>query len=93
MSDSWLLPEDIAAIVGVTPRTIQRWCNEQRIPHWRLGRLFRFTPAQVEEIAAAYSCVPEDPAARAALVVPNPEFRPNRPVLVDIDSRRRQRPA
>lgn len=90
---AWLLPEDMAAIMGVSTRTVQRLCNEKRIPHWRIGRMLRFTPEQVAQIEAKYACEPIDPAVQAAVVAPNPAYKPNRAVLVDLDERRGKRPA
>jgi excisionase family DNA binding protein len=89
MNEGWLCPEDIARVVGHTPRTIQRWCREKRIPHMRVGRLYRFAPAQLREIEALYAV--EATVEVAAANAPNPDYSPSM-VVVPIDPRMR-RPA
>lgn len=70
----WLTPHEVADQTGYTVRTIQRWCRERRIPHVRVGRLLRFTPAQLAEIEAAYTIEP-DRECVSANRLRNPEYR------------------
>jgi len=72
----WLTPQDIAETVGHTPRTIQRWCRERRIPHVRIGRLYRFTPQQLEEIEQAYG-IEASTETVPAVKARNPAYREN----------------
>lgn len=39
---------DLAAMFGVTPRTIDNWAAEGKIRGYRLGRTVRFSLAEVE---------------------------------------------
>jgi excisionase family DNA binding protein len=73
--NTWLLPDDIANLTGHTTRTVQRWCRERRIPHVRIGRLYRFTPDQVQQIQAAYGVAAITPVAAAN--APNPDYAPS----------------
>jgi excisionase family DNA binding protein len=52
---TWYTPEDVAEITKHSPRTVQRWARERRVPHIRVGRLIRFTKEQVREIEQAYA--------------------------------------
>lgn len=66
--------EDIAKIIGRTPRTIQRWARDRTVPHIRIGRTIRFTQDQVDEILAAYSVEPTTPVHADTL---NPGYHPH----------------
>lgn len=78
--NGWLMVDDVASIIGVHKRTIQRWCREGEIPHVRKGRLIRFLPEQVDEIAAEYTTT-KPPKVED---VPNPDYSPTRSVVVPI---------
>lgn len=71
---------DLAARLHRSPRTIQRWARERRIPHVKLGRATLFTEEQVAEIASAYTREPELVVAEHTL--PNPAYRDNELVVV-----------
>lgn len=77
--NGWLTCEDLAPIIGVTPRTIQRWAKHRTIPHVRIGRLVRFTPEQVAQLREAYTVEPVD---EIDVCQPNPQYRPSRAVVV-----------
>lgn len=85
----WLMVDDIAAAMHFHPRTVQRLCRERRIPHVRIGRNIRFTPDQLKQIEVLYSLEAE---TRVEVDIPNPTFRPDRAVVVDVDFSK-QRPA
>lgn len=75
---TWILPADLAHTMSVSPRTIQKWCRERRIPHVRVGRVYRFTPEMVQQIADAYR------VERVELVevdTPNPAYAPRAVVV------------
>ena len=78
--------EQIAPRFHVTPRTIQRWANERRVPHVRVGRRILFTEDQVEQIAEAYAVEPVEPDPAAA--IENPDYQPTA-VVVQMDPRHR----
>lgn len=82
-----LTPEDVASRFHVTPRTIQRWARERRVPHTRIGRRVLFTPEQVAAITDAYSIEPARVEASAS--IPNPAYRPTA-VVVGIDPKHRR---
>lgn len=56
--DPWYDVQEVARRLKVTPRTVQRWCRERRVPHVRVGRGIRFTTQQLTEIEAAYRVEP-----------------------------------
>jgi excisionase family DNA binding protein len=64
---------EVAEQFRVTPRTIQRWARDRRVPHVRIGRRILFQEAQVEQILAAYQQSVIEPAPSST--VPNPFYR------------------
>lgn len=65
--------EELAERVHRSPRTIQRWARERRIPHVKLGRSTLFTDEQLAEIADAYTVTVSEPVIEH--VLPNPHYR------------------
>lgn len=65
---------ELATILGYTPRTIQAWARERRIPHLKIGRTIRFLPEHVEEIRSEYArdTLEQRPDAHT----PNPGYTP-----------------
>ena len=45
----------LATRIVVAPRTIQKWCQDKRIPFIRLGRLTRFDPVAVDAAIRAFT--------------------------------------
>jgi excisionase family DNA binding protein len=45
--DKLLSTNEVAAILGVSPRTVKRLVASRGLPHIRLGRMVRFAPADV----------------------------------------------
>lgn len=70
---------DLAAELGVVPRTVQRWCRDRVVPHLRIGRTIRFLPQHVEEIRRTY----EQGALeqRPEVDVPNPVYQPDAQII------------
>ena len=66
--------QELAAELGVVPRTVQRWCRERVVPHMRYGRTIRFMPHQVAEIRQHFERGAL--ARRPEVDVPNPVYRP-----------------
>jgi excisionase family DNA binding protein len=77
---TFLTVYQLAERVHRSPRTIQRWARERRIPHVKLGRSTLFTEEQVAEIAAAYTREPEIVVPEHDL--PNPAYREQQLVVV-----------
>ena len=71
--NGWYDVDDVAALLKVSPRTVQRWCRERRVPHVRVGRGIRFTAEQLTEIESAYSRARVLSVARVD--APNPGYR------------------
>jgi excisionase family DNA binding protein len=69
--NGWYSPEDVARIVNHSPRTIQRWCREERIRHTKVGRLYRFTQAQVDQLEARFA---RGPQQHIEVDIPNPAY-------------------
>jgi excisionase family DNA binding protein len=40
---------EAAALLGVKPQTLYLWVSLRRVPHRKIGRLVRFTEADLEE--------------------------------------------
>ena len=49
MSDNLLTAEQVADLLGTTPRHVRRLVFERRITYRKLGRYVRFHPADVED--------------------------------------------
>ena len=49
MSDHLLTAEQVAALLGTTPRHARRLVFERRIAYRKLGRYVRFHPVDVED--------------------------------------------
>jgi excisionase family DNA binding protein len=46
---SWLSVEEIAQHLGVSKETIYRWLERGTIPAHRIGKLWKFKPADVDK--------------------------------------------
>lgn len=46
--------EDVAAYLKVSPKTVERWANERRLPVVKVGVLNRFDPDDIREYAARH---------------------------------------
>jgi excisionase family DNA binding protein len=53
VSDNLLTAEQVAALLGTTPRHVRRLVFERRITYRKLGRYVRFHPDDVAEYVAA----------------------------------------
>lgn len=49
MEDRWLSVDEIAAYLGVQPDTIYKWINRKDMPVHKVGRLWKFKTAEVDE--------------------------------------------
>ena len=49
----WIGPKEAAAVLGVVPNTVSRWCREGKIPFvFTPGGRRRFVRSDIEELAA-----------------------------------------
>jgi excisionase family DNA binding protein len=53
VSDNLLTAEQVATLLGTTPRHVRRLVFERRITYRKLGRYVRFHPTDVDEYVAA----------------------------------------
>lgn len=60
MDDDTFTAEDLAAKFDVGVETVYRKCRTGQWPHFKIGRLYRFTAAQYETITAP-PVVPQKP--------------------------------
>lgn len=83
-----LTVNEVAAEIGVTPRTVRRWCNPNncRVEHTRLpsGQI-RFTAAQAEALEQAMRKTPAE--SHPEVETPNPLFAADRGNVVHISNR------
>lgn len=48
-AEPWLSVEEIAAHLGVSKETVYRWLEKGRIPSHRVGKLWKFKTAEVDD--------------------------------------------
>jgi excisionase family DNA binding protein len=65
--------QEAAERLGIAESTLRRWVAQRRVPHHRLGRLVRFTEADIEAILR-----PVPPETRALPARPRDRFRARR---------------
>lgn len=53
-----LKPSDLAEHFGVEERFIMEWARRYKWPRTQVGRRFRWTPAQVEQIERLHAVTP-----------------------------------
>jgi excisionase family DNA binding protein len=63
VSDNLLTAEQVATLLGTTPRHVRRLVFERRIAYRKLGRYVRFHPDDVAEYVAAHRVEVSPPAA------------------------------
>ena len=49
MQERWLSVDKIAAHLGVNPDTIYKWIVRKKMPAHKVGRLWKFKKAQIDE--------------------------------------------
>ena len=49
MADRWLSVDEIADHLGVKRDTIYKWISERQLPGRKIGRLWKFKQAEVDE--------------------------------------------
>lgn len=57
--ERYLTCAEVAALLGVKPRTVEQWVEERRIPFYRLGRSVRLRYSEVQAYLAQHClCTP-----------------------------------
>ena len=41
--------KDVAELLSVAEETVHRWLAEERIPHYKMGEEYRFSPTEIED--------------------------------------------
>jgi excisionase family DNA binding protein len=49
METRWLSVEEIAAHLGIKPDTVYKWIDRRNLPAHKVGRLWKFQAAEVDE--------------------------------------------
>lgn len=49
MADRWLSVDEIADHLGVKRDTVYKWISERQMPGHKIGRLWKFKQAEVDE--------------------------------------------
>lgn len=57
-NEAWLTSEQLAAVLGVNASWVERQVAARALPHHRVGRLVRFTPADVRAIEKSMAVTP-----------------------------------
>lgn len=60
MEDRWLSVDEIAEYLGVTRETIYAWLSKKDLPGHRVGRLWKFKRAEIDEWVRAGGANPND---------------------------------
>lgn len=66
MSERWHSVQEISVHLGIAEDTIYRWIERGRLPAHRIGRLWKFQLAEVDEWIRQGRTVEEPPAQMAA---------------------------
>lgn len=64
MTEKLLTAADLAEILGVSQEKVMEWRRVFDWPHVRIGRRFRWTPEQVEQIVAQHAVPSQKPERR-----------------------------
>jgi len=65
MDDRWLSVDDIAAHLGVSRDTVYRWIDHRGLPAHKVGRLWKFRKAEIDEwVRAGHAHESREPADR-----------------------------
>lgn len=62
MSEPWLSADDIASHLGVTKDTIYTWIAEKGMPAHKVGRLWKFQTAEVDDWVRREGAAADDTA-------------------------------
>lgn len=49
MADRWLSVDEIADHLGIKRDTVYKWISERQMPGHKIGRLWKFKQAEVDE--------------------------------------------
>ena len=52
MGERFLTTEEVAAYLRVSRATVWRWCQEQKLPAFKIGREWRISQARLDSLAA-----------------------------------------
>jgi excisionase family DNA binding protein len=58
--EPWFSVEEIAQHLGVSKETVYRWLEKNLIPAYRLGKLWKFKPSEVDKWVMAGGTNPSD---------------------------------
>ena len=47
--DEYITVQEAATILKMSSRTLQRWCQERRIPHYDFGFTYRLKRSELED--------------------------------------------
>jgi excisionase family DNA binding protein len=62
MPDPWLSADDIAVHLGVTKDTVYTWIAEKGMPAHKVGRLWKFQSAEVDDWVRCEGAADDDTA-------------------------------
>lgn len=61
MTDRWLSVEEISEYLGISKDTVYAWRNKKGLPAHRIGRLWKFKAAEVDEwVRSGQAAEPDD---------------------------------
>lgn len=59
-NEAWLNCEQVAQVIGMSKSWVQEQVTAKALPHHRLGRYVRFSPADVRAIERSTAVTPAD---------------------------------
>ncbi|MGC5019053.1 helix-turn-helix domain-containing protein [Micromonospora sp. DT47] len=66
MTGQWLTVEQVAELFQIPAKSVTNMCRAEELPHNRVGKHYRFSPAAIAEIEAKTFKVPADTPSLAA---------------------------
>jgi excisionase family DNA binding protein len=65
LDDRWLSVDEICAHLGISRDTVYKWIDKKKLPAHRVGRLWKFMKAEVDEWVRAGGSESKKGGARA----------------------------
>ena len=64
-NDRWLSVDEICQHLGISKDTAYRWIDKQKVPAHRVGRMWKFKKAEVDDWVRAGGAADDDNSKRS----------------------------
>jgi excisionase family DNA binding protein len=61
MPETWDSVDEVASRMGVAKDSVYRWIEQKVLPAYRVGRLWKFKPSEIDEWVHAGGVRPDEP--------------------------------